>query len=115
MVMKQVSKIIIAELNDMAQKMYGTLVKAVIDIEKNAMVVDAELHADEEAYLLEHGSKQKDLWGINLYPAKFGTDDFIEYDSMINIRPSQNNMTRGVEDKTTRETIIKIVSEKVTK
>jgi len=40
----------------------------VLDIHKKIMVVDAELHSDEEAYLLAHGSKQQDLWGINLYP-----------------------------------------------
>ncbi len=50
------------------------------------MVVGGELHADEEQWLLENGS-QADLWGINLYPAET-SDDWIEFDSMINIRPS---------------------------
>jgi len=72
-------------------------------------VVDAEMHVDEEQYLLEHGSQQKNLWGFNLYPDKFGTDDFIEYDCMINIRPRVNNMNRGVGDPVVREKIIKIV------
>ena len=95
--------------------MYGGIVKAVMDIKKGLLVVDAELHADQEAYLLEKGSVQQDLWGINLYPAKFGQGDFIEFDSMINIRPSQKNMSRGVEDENIRKQIIAIVNSKVSK
>lgn len=73
------------------------------------MAVGGDLHADEEQLLLEKGSRQQELWGINLYPRKFGTDDFIEFDSMINLRPSQNNMTRGVEDSKIRRRIIDVV------
>ena len=80
--MKIVDKISLSELNDMASKMYGTLVKAVVDINKEVLVVDAELHADQEKHLLENGSSQTDLWGINLYPEDYGTDDFIEFDSI---------------------------------
>lgn len=112
--MKKVDdKITIAELSEMAGKMYGNLVKGVVDIEKDILVVDAEMHADEEQFLLENTSRQQDLWGINLYPAKFGTDEFVEFDSMINIRPRQQNMTRGVEDEAIRKRIIALVSEKV--
>jgi len=101
------------ELQEMSSKMFGNLVKAVIDIEKKIMAVDAELHADEEALLIDNGSKQKDLWGINLYPELFGTDDFIEFDSMINIRPSQDNRSRSVDDPSIRERIVKLVNEMV--
>ena len=112
--MKSVTNVIkIEELAEMAKKMYGNLVKAVVDLDNNSLVVDAEMHADEEGYLLEHGSKQSTLWGINLYPAKFGTDEFIEFDSMINIRPSLQNMSRGVEDNKTKELIINLVNQKV--
>lgn len=99
----------------MAESMYGNLVKAVVDLDKNILVVDAEMHADEEEYLLKNGSKQADLWGINLYPAKFGTDEFVEFDSMINIRPRQNNMSRNVEDADIRKQIIALVKTKVAK
>lgn len=112
--MKKVEdKITVAELSEMAGKMYGNLVKGVVDIEKNILVVDAEMHADEEQFLLESGSRQQDLWGINLYPEKFGTEDFIEFDSMINIRPRQQNMSRGVEDENIRKQVIALVEEKV--
>ncbi len=111
--MKQIDMITAVELNEMAQKMYGNLVKAVVDLEKKAMVVDVEMHVDAEQKLLESGSKQDDLWGINLYPAKFGTDEFIEFDSMINIRPRQQNMSRGVDDENLRKQITLLVAEKV--
>lgn len=113
--MKLVDKISISELTSMAENMYGNLVKAVVDLAQNALVVDAEMHADEEQYLLENGSKQTDLWGINLYPSKFGSDEFIEFDSMINIRPRQQNMSRDVENNAIRKQIILLVNRKVTK
>lgn len=113
--MKIIENITTKELSTMAESMYGNLVKAVVDLDKNILVVDAEMHADEEEYLLKNGSKQADLWGINLYPAKFGTDEFVEFDSMINIRPRQNNMSRNVEDADIRKQIIALVKTKVAK
>lgn len=107
--MKVVDTISISELYAMAERMYGTLVKADIDVAKRIVVVDMEMHADGEAYLLENGSRQEDLWGINLHPDKFGTDDFIEFDSMINIRPSQHNPSRDVLNGTTRQEIRDLV------
>jgi len=111
--MQEVDKISVRELTDMAEKMYGNLVKAVVDLKLGLLVVDAELHSDEEYYLLEQGSEQGNLWGINLYPQEYGTEKFIEFDSMINIRPRQQNMTRGVEDKEIREKIISLVQGKI--
>lgn len=111
--MKKVNQINIDELTQMALAMYGNLVKAVVDISRNVLVIDAEMHADEEQFLLEDGSKQYDLWGINLYPAKFGSAEFIEFGSMINIRTRQQNMSREVEDAAVRQRIIDIVSKKV--
>lgn len=68
------------------------------------MLLDADLHADQEASLLAEGSKQANLWGINLYPDVVG-DDWLEFDSMINLRPSLGNRSRGVDDASTREAI----------
>lgn len=113
LIMKEVDIITVSELSKMAEKMYGNLVKAVVDINKNLMVVDAELHVDQEQYLLEQGSHQENLWGINLYPDEYGTNEFIEFDSMINIRPRQQNMSRGVESKENRKRIIALVTKKV--
>lgn len=100
------------ELAEMARAIFGDFVKGVVDVEKKIFAVDAELHADLETVLLEKGSKQDVLWGINLYPEENG-EDFIEFDSMINIRPRQGNRSRSVENlelqKKIREIVTKLV------
>lgn len=104
--------IILDELKQMAASLFGNMIKAVVDTDRELLAVDAELHADLEALLLQDGSKQKNLWGINLYPELQG-DEFIEFDSMINMRPSQNNKSRGVENAAIRQRIIEIVAKRV--
>lgn len=104
----------IAELKKMAKERFGILVKAVIDVKKEIMAVDAELHADEEALLLEKGSRQENLWGINIYP-EMPENEWTEFDSMINLRPSQGNRTRGVDALEIRQKIIEIVKKRVKK
>ena len=111
--MKIVEKITVDELSAMAERFYEPLVKGVVDIAKRVLVIDAGLHSDEELLLLEQGSFQADLWGINLWPESFGTEEFVEFDSMINIRPGQNNRSRGVEDANIRQLIYEIVAEKI--
>ncbi len=111
--MKIVRKtLLLDELKQMAANTFGDMVKAVIDVDRELIAVDAELHSDLEALLLEDGSKQKGLWGINLYPEIQG-DDFIEFDSMINMRPSQGNRSRGVENTETRKKISSLVAKRV--
>jgi hypothetical protein len=99
----------LSTLEGMAESMFGNLVKAVVDVEGGIMAVGGEMHADEEALLLDDGSTQASLWGVNLYPAEFGTRGFIEFDSVINIRPSQGNRTRSVDDPATRSAVTSIV------
>lgn len=108
-------KITIKELEAMAQEIFVNLVKAVVDIEKEIMAINGELHADEEALLIEQGSKQQNLWGINIYPELKDSDNFIEFDSMINLRPSQNNRSRGVEDIGIQKKIRQIVNKLIIK
>lgn len=100
------------QLREAGEELYGDMVKAVVDVEKGIMAVGAELHADEEAFLLERNSRQENLWGINLYTSR-ALPDMVEFDSMINIRPRQKNRSRGVEDSDLRERIIAIVRELV--
>jgi len=102
------------ELQSMAEGMFGNLVKAVVDVKRSIMAVDGELHSDEEALLLEDGSEQADLWGINIYPA-ITDENWIEFDSLINIRPSHGNRSRGVENPETRRAVADIVSRLVEK
>ena len=114
--MKLVERTIsIDELKKMSEKMFGDLVKAVVDVEKEIMVVDAAMHSDEEFMLLEKGSSQKYLWGINIYPEEIGSSKWIVFDSMINLRPSWGNKSRGVDDLQVQEKIKKIVNRLVTK
>lgn len=100
------------ELKNLILASSSNLVKAVVDIEKKIMALGGAMHADEEALLLAEGSQQRNLWGINIYPEEKG-ERFVEFDSMINLRPSQGNRTRGVDDSTIREQIIKVVHDLV--
>ena len=102
------NKLSLEDLKKMAEDSFGDFVKAVVDIDKTIMAVDADLHADEEELLLKSGSKQDNLWGINIYP-KIKKDDWIEFDSMINLRPSLDNLSRGVKDPKVKEKIKEIV------
>jgi hypothetical protein len=98
-----------SELITLAQSQFGDMVKAVVDVRRGVMAIGGELHSDEEALLLDDGSAQADLWGINLYPDE-SDDAWIEFDSMINVRPSQGNRSRAVEDPTAQEQIRRLVT-----
>jgi len=82
-----------AELRELALEFYVEMVKGVVDIERGIMALGGEWHIDANQVLIEDGSSQKNLWGFNIY-----LDGRIEYISLINIRPLQNNRTLEVED-----------------
>lgn len=111
--MKQVDNVTLSELRQMSENMYDSIVKADVDVAKGLLLIDMEMHADGEAFLLESGSQQADVWGINFHPDKYGTDEFVEFDSMINIRPRQNNPSRDVLDESIRKQILDIVDKVV--
>jgi hypothetical protein len=96
------------QVRQLARGRFGDMVKAVVDLRRGIVLLDADLHADQEAELLADGSAQEDLWGINLYPDMPGAD-WVEFDSMINLRPSFGNRSRGVDDPATREAIVRLV------
>lgn len=97
------------EVEELSKHRFGDMVKAVVDIAKGTMALGGELHADEEQILLDRGSSQNDLWGINIYHA-LPRDQWIEFDSMINIRPSQGNRSRSVENEELRRQIKEMVN-----
>ena len=97
------------ELTEIAKQQFGDMVKAVVDVEQSIMAIGGELHSDEEAMLLDQGSAQRHLWGINLYPDK-PLDEWIIFDSMINVRPSGGNRSRYVESSEIREAVTRIVN-----
>ena len=96
------------ELLDAEVVFDGPMVKAVVDIKRGLMGIDANMHADIEQQMLFDGAEQDMLWGMNLYPED-ADEDFIEFDSMINIRPRQHNRSRDVEDAEVREKITEVV------
>lgn len=93
---------------EMATERFGDMVKAVVDTNRRLLALGGGLHSDEEAALLEQGSAQADLWGINIYPDQ-QRSEWIEFDSLINVRPRLGNRSRGVEDAGTRQLICEIV------
>lgn len=102
------AQVSMAELIEQSEVIFeDEMVKAVVDVERRLLAVDAELHADLEEMLLQEGSKQSDLWGINLYNDE---DEILEFDSLINIRPRQNNRSRSVEDPAIRQKIEEVVA-----
>ncbi len=95
-------------LLEMARERFGNMVKAGVDIDQRVMAIGGGLHADEESFLLERGSRQENLWEINIHPRK-DLPEMVEFDSLINIRPRQDNLSRYVEDSSVRDRIIAIV------
>jgi len=104
------NKISLAEVKELALNNYGDMVKAVVDIEQKITAIGGEFHADAEKLLLENGSRQEDLWGINIYPDKKSAE-FIEYNSLINIRPKAGNRKIDIEIPEIREKIKNIINE----
>ena len=98
-----------AELKKIAEERFGDLVKTVVDLNQKIMAVGGEFHSDEETFLIEkHGSKREDTWGINLYPDR-PREEMMEFDSVINIKPSSGNRSRDVEKQEIKEKIKEIV------
>ena len=100
-------------LRTLAQNTFGDMIKCVADVKEGLLALDADLHADLERMLLEKGSAQENLWGFNLWVEEEG-DDFIEFDSLINIRSWQGNPSRDVVDPDIREAIKAIVNKYIT-
>jgi hypothetical protein len=95
------------ELRRLVAAHFEDMVKYVVDVKRGVAAVGGELHADEEAVLLEHGSGQDDLWGANYYPGK-GEADCIEYTSLINIRPARGNGSMLIQDEAVRARVREI-------
>ena len=100
------------ELDKLAANFFETMIKGVVDVEREIIAVDTQLHSDLESLLLQNGSKQQNLWGINLYPKETG-ESFLEFDSMINVRPARGNRSRGVESPAIRQKIEQVIARRV--
>jgi hypothetical protein len=102
------------ELKEIAQEFYVSMIKGVVDIERGVIAFGGEYHMDANIVLLAHGGKQSDVWGFNIVLDKH-ENEWIEYTSLINIRPQQGNRTMEVLDIEIREKIKKIVNTKIKK
>lgn len=101
------------ELKEIAKERFGDMTKAVVDVKQEIMAVGGELHVDMQSLLVEQeNSKGTDTWGINIYPDVVG-EGFVEFDSMVNIKPALGNRTRNVENKEVQKKIIGIVNDLV--
>jgi hypothetical protein len=103
-----VKRITRAELLERYTTSYPFLTKAVVDVGRGVMAVDAEWHADLEALLLEDGSRQENLWGVN-FRLREGPERFIAYSSLINMRPAQRSFSIDIEDPVLQAAIRRVV------
>lgn len=101
------------ELREIAKEYYIDMIKGVVDVETGVVVFGGEYHMDANVLILKHGSKQANVWGFNIYVDR-PQMEWIEYTSLINIRPQSGNRTMEIENKELREKIHKIVSDKIT-
>jgi len=85
------------ELRRLVALFFEDMVKYVADLSRGVIALGGEMHADAEELLLEQGSAQADLWGANYYPGR-GPEECIEYTSLINIRPTQDNRSMELQD-----------------
>ena len=84
------------------------MTKAVVDVKRKLLAIDAPLHYELEDLLLKDGSQQENLWGINLFPDN-SDESFVIFDSLINIRPNQGNPSRDVVDENIQRQIKTVV------
>ncbi len=96
------------EAREIGKPWYQELVKGVVDIDQGLIALGGEYHMDANVILIANGSKQSNVWGFNIYPDQTG-DDFIEYTSLINIRPAVGNRTMVVEDEGIRNAMRDII------
>ena len=92
------------ELEKVAKDLDG-YIKFVVDIDREILSAGGEMHADGERLLLEDGSNQSSLWGGGLDL----TSGEIDYNSMINLRPAEGNLSRDVLDISIRGKMEEIV------
>ena len=103
----------VADLKPIAAAWYGDMIKGVVDVEQEILVLGGEYHMDANTVLTENGSKQSNVWGFNIHLNK-PREEWIEFLSLINIRPAQGNRQMKIEDETLCARIADIVNKKIT-
>jgi imidazole glycerol phosphate synthase subunit HisF len=93
------------QITEMSKAFGETLIKLAVDVEREILAGGGELHADCESALLEDGSQQHNVWGADWYPL----DREVGFESLINIRPRQQNLTLEIMDPALRSQVETIV------
>lgn len=88
-----------------AARDFDGYIKVVVDIKQGILAAGGKKHVDGEEVLIKSGSRQEDVWGGGL-DLETGEVDF---DSMINIRPAQNNPSREVLDQNVRKQVEAVI------
>ncbi len=88
-------------------EMLGRYIKLAVDIERGILAGGGEMHADCESILLQNGSRQADIWGADWY----SLTQEVGYESLINIRPRQNNRSMEIQNPVIRERVTEIVKQ----
>jgi len=98
------------ELVQIAEEVFGNMVKVDIDIRREILTAGGEWHSEGDDILVKDGSSREDVWGVNFYPWN-KPEDRIEYNSLINIKPSLNHKDMEIRDKKIKEQTRKIIQE----
>ena len=91
---------------------YKDMVKGVVDVEEEIVALGGEWHMDANVVLMDDGSSQDHVWGFNIYPERVG-NDWIEYISLINIRPALGNKGMEVLDPALRDRMKAIIEKRI--
>ncbi len=93
------------QITQMAETYYGLMIKLAVDVKQEILAGGGELHADCEQSLLDNGSQQENIWGADWYPEL----KRVGFESLINIRPRQQNRSMEIQDHSLRESVERIV------
>lgn len=88
------------EIKEMLEEL-ETYIKLAVDVERNILAGGGEYHADCEEVLLEDGSQQENIWGVDWYPGS----RTIGFGALINIRPDQDNRGMEIENARLRQRV----------
>jgi hypothetical protein len=86
-------------------KALDNYIKLAVDIERQILAGGGELHADCEEALINDGSSQENIWGVDWYPVT----KKVFFESLINIRPKQDNNSLFIQNSKIRNLVEKIV------
>ena len=106
------NKISLQELRELAEEFYTIMIKGVVDIEKEIIAFGGEYHSDANKIIIENGSQQGNVWGFNVYFDK-PRDSWIEYTSLINIRPQAGNTEKEIQDGNLRDKMRTLINKKI--